>query len=75
MRCGFNFCLALVELNHTKNYEAIPKESIRTPYAEPEVSDIITYQNEDMDENKAIISGYPFKYAENKNEVENEKRK
>jgi hypothetical protein len=64
-RCGVNFCLAMVELINTSNYDKIPKEKdMREVFAESSVYEMNEFQNEDAENNKTIISGYPLKYVD-----------
>lgn len=49
-RGGVNFCVAMVELIKTTNYDKIPKQDqMREIFAEDSVGDITEFQNEDSD--------------------------
>ena len=74
-RCGFNFALALIELNKTKDYNAIPNDSLREPFAEEELHHITEWQMEDMDDHHFVISGYPLEFNEKDGEKANEEKR
>lgn len=77
-RCGVNFCLALVELNHTKDYSKIPKDDLpQEPYCEHDPLEYVREMQHDPEsfQEKMIVAGYPHEYYEENTEMKNESKK